>query len=68
MIEINNVSKIYGKKWLLVNVMLIVESGEVIGFLGLNGVGKLMFLFILFIIMVFLSGNVMIGGLLFKKN
>ncbi|MED4041859.1 ABC transporter ATP-binding protein [Priestia aryabhattai] len=68
MIEINNVSKTYGKKQSLANVTLTVESGEVIGLLGPNGAGKSTLLSILSTITAPSSGNVTIGGLSLKKN
>lgn len=68
MIEINNVSKTYGKKRSLANVTLTVESGEVIGLLGPNGAGKSTLLSILSTITAPSSGNVTIGGLSLKKN
>lgn len=41
MIEIKNVSKIYGKDFKAVdNLNLTVENGEIFGFLGPNGAGK----------------------------
>ncbi len=39
-IEINNLSKMYGKARGITNVSLNVEEGEIFGFIGPNGAGK----------------------------
>ena len=39
-IEVNNVSKVYGKQKALNHVSFKVDKGEVVGFLGPNGAGK----------------------------
>lgn len=39
-IEINNLSKYYGKSRGIVDVSLTVEDGEIFGFIGPNGAGK----------------------------
>lgn len=40
MIEVNNLTKTYGKKKAVDNLNFTVEDGEVFGFLGPNGAGK----------------------------
>jgi len=40
MIEIDDLSKSYGKKEALRNLTLQIKSGEIFGFLGHNGAGK----------------------------
>ena len=40
MIEINNLSKSYGKKAALMDVSLTVPQGEILGLFGENGAGK----------------------------
>lgn len=40
MIEIQNISKSYGKKNALSDVSFAVEKGEIVGLLGVNGAGK----------------------------
>ncbi len=40
MIEVNNVSKSYGRKKVLNDISFRVEKGEILGFLGPNGAGK----------------------------
>lgn len=39
-IEVNNLSKVYGKQKALNNVSFKIEKGEIVGFLGPNGAGK----------------------------
>ncbi|MBQ7279457.1 MAG: ATP-binding cassette domain-containing protein [Bacteroidales bacterium] len=40
MLEINNITKIYGEQRALDNVSFNVEAGEIVGLLGPNGAGK----------------------------
>ena len=40
MIEVNNVSKSYGRKKVLNDISFCVKKGEILGFLGPNGAGK----------------------------
>jgi ABC-2 type transport system ATP-binding protein len=39
-LELKNATKKYGKKTIIDNLSLNVESGQVYGFLGPNGAGK----------------------------
>lgn len=40
MIEINKVSKTFGKNKVLNEISLEVRNGEIVGYVGLNGTGK----------------------------
>ena len=40
MLEIRNLSKSYGEKKAVCNLNLIVEDGDIMGFIGKNGAGK----------------------------
>ena len=40
MIEIRNISKVLGKKKVLDNISLSINNGEILGLVGINGVGK----------------------------
>ena len=40
LVQINKLSKFYGKKKVLDNVSLDIEKGKIIGLLGKNGAGK----------------------------
>lgn len=61
-IEINNITKLYGKQKALDNVSLKIDKGEVIGLLGPNGAGKSTLMKILTSFIPPTSGSVKIKG------
>ncbi len=62
MIEINNVSKMYGSKLAVDNLTLTVRDGEILGLLGPNGAGKSTALKMITGITDITSGNILIDG------
>ncbi|MDR3314838.1 MAG: ABC transporter ATP-binding protein [Oscillospiraceae bacterium] len=61
-LEIENLSKAFGKRWVVQGVSLAVRPGEVFGFLGPNGAGKTT---VIKMIMGFLtpdSGRILLNG------
>lgn len=69
MIEIKNVSKSYikGKK-VIDNISLEVKNGEILGFLGPNGVGKTTTIKMITGILDMDEGDILIDGKSIKKN
>lgn len=63
MIEINNISKSYGKKHVLKNVTFNIEKGSICGFIGSNGAGKTTTMNIIAGCTVPESGEVLINGI-----
>ncbi|WP_458411937.1 ABC transporter ATP-binding protein [Schinkia sp. CFF1] len=68
MINMNGISKTFGKKKVLKDVTLQIRHGEVFGLLGPNGAGKSTLLSILATIHNPSSGSVTINGLLLEKD
>ncbi|CEI83957.1 hypothetical protein J18TS1_00890 [Oceanobacillus oncorhynchi subsp. incaldanensis] len=67
-LEIEKVSKSFGKKKVLENVSFQVESGEIIGLVGENGAGKSSLLRILATISKANSGSIRLGEWTYGKN
>ncbi len=63
MIQINNLSKIYGTTAALEGISFKVERGEIVGFLGPNGAGKSTTLNILTGYLSASSGSASVGGI-----
>ena len=62
MIDVKNLTKRYGDKTALDNISFSIDSGEVVGLLGLNGAGKTTTMNILTGYISATSGDVSIGG------
>jgi len=62
MVQVKNLTKRYGDKTALDNVSFSVETGDVVGLLGLNGAGKTTTMNILTGYISATSGDVSIGG------
>lgn len=68
MVELRNITKLYGKKAAANNVSFRVEKGEVVGFLGPNGAGKTTTMNILTGYLSATSGNATIDGIDILEN
>ena len=66
-IEINNLSKKYGKKTVLKNVSVTISSG-MFGLLGRNGAGKTSLMRILATLSVASGGEISINGISSKET
>lgn len=62
MIEINNISKLYGQQHALDHVSFKVEKGEIVGLLGPNGAGKSTLMKILTCFLPPTEGTASVGG------
>ena len=62
LIELQNVTKLYGKKMALCNVSLSIPSGKIIGLLGPNGSGKTTLIKTIMKIIRQQSGNILVCG------
>ena len=62
MIEIKNLTKIYGEKRAVDNISFTVKQGEILGFLGPNGAGKTTTMNIITGYIGATSGNVLVDG------
>jgi ABC-2 type transport system ATP-binding protein len=68
MLEVNALSKKYGKKTILNEISFRVEKGEIIGLVGENGAGKSTLLNIIATLQQPTDGHLAINGLDYKKH
>lgn len=67
-VEINNISKYYGKFPGIENVTFSVEKGEIFGYLGPNGAGKTTTIRVLLGLLMHKNGQIKVFGSDLKKN
>ena len=67
-LEVNNISKSYGKKKILKDVSFSLCEGEILGFIGPNGAGKTTTIKLILGLQSIDSGNVKINGYDVKKD
>ena len=63
MIEIRDLYKYYGERRALGDLSFTIQSGQIVGLLGLNGAGKTTTLRILACDLLPTSGTVLVGGI-----
>ena len=68
MLDIRNLTKMYGDKKAVDNLSLHIAPGEVYGFIGLNGAGKTTTLKSVAGILQFDAGEITVGGISVKKD
>ena len=68
MIEVKNLSHSFGDKNVLTNINLRIRDGEILGLIGVNGVGKSTFLRLMSGILTPESGQVLIDGIDVQKG
>ena len=62
MIEVKNLTKMYGEKLAVNDISFTVEKGEILGFLGPNGAGKSTTMNMLTGYISSTSGQILING------
>jgi ABC-2 type transport system ATP-binding protein len=67
-IEINNLTKRYGRRTAVEDLSLTVEEGDIYGFVGPNGAGKTSTIRIICTLLEGNGGEVLVGGHSVKKN
>ena len=67
-LELKNVSKSFGKRKIIDNISLKVNSGEIFGFLGPNGSGKTTTIKMILRLIDMDSGEIKVNGFDNKKT
>ena len=68
MLEIKKVTKKYGQKTAIKDISLVVNEGEIFGFVGPNGAGKTTLIKSVVGIHEFNQGDILIEGISIKQN
>ena len=68
MLEIKKVTKKYGQKTAIKDISLVVNEGEIFGFVGPNGAGKTTLIKSVVGIHEFDQGDILIEGISIKQN
>ena len=68
MLEIKKVTKKYGQKTAIKDISLVVNEGEIFGFVGPNGAGKTTLIKSVVGIHEFDQGDILIEGISIKEN
>ncbi len=68
MLEIKNLTKLYGEKRAVDNLSLTIEAGEIYGFIGHNGAGKTTTLKSCVGLIGFDSGDILLDGISIKRD
>ncbi|MBQ9848525.1 MAG: ABC transporter ATP-binding protein [Clostridia bacterium] len=67
-LEVKNISKVFGSRNVLSNVSFSVDRGEIMGFIGPNGAGKTTAIKVILGLLRPADGNVLINGFDVAKN
>ena len=68
MLQINNLTKIYGEKKAVDNLSLHIKAGEMYAFIGHNGAGKTTTIKSVCGLLNFDNGEILIDGISIKEN
>lgn len=68
MLEIRNLTKTYGSKKAVDDISLMIQPGEIYGFIGHNGAGKTTTIKAVCGILQFNSGEIFVDGISIKEN
>ena len=68
MLQINNLTKIYGEKKAVDNLSLHIKAGEMYAFIGHNGAGKTTTIKSVCGLLNFEAGEILIDGISIKEN
>ena len=68
MLDVNSLSKSYGKNDILSNISLTIDPGEIVGLVGENGAGKSTLLKVLATLSKPSSGTIALNAIPFDKN